>query len=66
MKNIKQKIVNKLPNILSTKTGMLKLNQEQKEALAERLEIFFRLEFGNAIEELRPEGSADLSKVSLN
>ncbi len=66
MKNIKQKIVNKLPNILSTKTGMLKLNQEQKEALAERLEIFFRLEFGSAIEELRPEGSADLSKVSLN
>lgn len=66
MKNIKQKIVNKLPNILTTKTGLLKLNQEQKEALAERLEIFFRLEIGNASEELRQEGSGDLTTIALN
>ncbi|KGE14586.1 hypothetical protein [Sphingobacterium] len=66
MKNIKQKIVNRLPNILTTKTGLLKLNQEQKEALAERLELFFRLEFGNASEEINSEASGDLPTISLN
>lgn len=50
MANLKERLVKRLPSIITTKTGFLKLNQEQKEALAERMEIFLKLESGKLIE----------------
>lgn len=66
MRNIKEKIVNRLPNIMTTKSGFLKLDQDQKEALAERLEIFLMLEFKNAHDEGLSEGISKLPIISLN
>lgn len=43
MTNLKDKIVRRLPSIIATESGFLKLNEEQKEALARRLEMFSKL-----------------------
>lgn len=66
MRNIKEKIVNRLPNIMTTKSGFLKLDQDQKEALAERLALFLLLEFKNAHDEGFNEGNSQMPPISLN
>lgn len=66
MKNIKDKIIHRLPNILATKSGFLKLNHEQKEALARRLEMFFQLEIASAHEDGKENERRQLPTISLN
>lgn len=67
MRNIREKIISRLPSIIATKDGgFLKLNFEQKEALAARLELFFQLELSNAQEEGKQEARSQLPAVSMN
>lgn len=64
---IKERLIKRLPNIITTKTGFLKLDQEQKEALADRLLIFLKLESASMIEAQGQEkGIRDEPIFSLN
>lgn len=67
MANLKERLVKRLPSIITTKTGFLKLNQEQKEALAERMEIFLKLESGVLIESQGEYiGLREIPSISMN
>lgn len=67
MANLKERLIKRLPSIITTKTGFLKLNQEQKEALAERMEIFLKLESGVLIESQGEHiGLREIPSISMN
>jgi len=66
MTNLKDKIVRRLPSIIATESGFLKLNEEQKEALARRLEMFFQIELASAHEEGKINERKQLPTISLN
>lgn len=67
MSNIKERLVKRLPSIITTKNGLLKLNQEQKEALAERIEVFLKLESGAMIEAHgKHVGLREIPSISMN
>jgi len=66
MNKIKEKIIHRLPSIISTKSGFLKLNDDQKEALAARLEMFFQVELASAHEEGVQYQKTQLPPINLN
>lgn len=66
MKSIKQKIITRLPSIIGTKSGFLKLTPDQKEAIATRLEMFFQLELACAHEEGAKDERMQLPPITLN
>lgn len=68
MSNFKERAVKRLPSIMVTKSGgFLKLNEEQKEVIAERLEIFLRLELGLIADTLgEHKVLRDIPTISMN